>query len=176
MNIIIRQEQEEDYKITEYVVEEAFKVAEYADHTEQFLVAKLRNSDAFVPELSLVAECNGEIIGHIMLTKILIRNDEREEESLSLAPLSVLPEYQNEGVGSKLIEEALKTARNLGFKSVIVLGHNLYYPKFGFKPAKTWGITSPFDVRDEFFMALELQEGSLKDASGLVIYPREFWE
>lgn len=176
MDIVIRQEQEDDYKKTEYVVEEAFKTAEYTDHTEQFLVAKLRNSNAFVPELSLVAEHDGEIIGHIMLTKVIIRNDTKEEEALSLAPLSVLPEYQKEGVGSKLIEEALKTAKKLGFKSVIVLGHDQYYPKFGFKPGKNWGIISPFDVRDEFFMALELEEGSLKDVSGLVIYPREFLE
>ena len=85
MNITIRQETERDYKLSEYVVEKAFKGAEYSNHKEQFLVKRLRKSDAFVPKLSFVAESDGEIVGHILLTKLPIKNDEKEYESLALA-------------------------------------------------------------------------------------------
>ena len=176
MNIIIRQETEKDYKLSETVVEKAFKNAEHTDHKEHLLVAKLRKSDAFIPELSLVAELDGEIVGHIMLTKLLIENEGSKYDSLALAPVSVVPEHQNKGIGSELISESLKIAKELGFKSVLVLGHDKYYPRFGFKPASTWGIKAPFDVPDEAFMALELEDGSLEDISGTVVYSKEFSE
>lgn len=176
MNINIRQETEKDYKSSEVVVEKAFKDEKYSDHKEQFLVAKLRKSDGFIPELCLVAEVDEEIIAHIMLTKISIENGEKKYESLALAPVSVLPGYQNKGIGSKLIIESLRIAKEIGFKSVIVLGHDKYYPKFGFKPSSIWGIKAPFDVSDEFFMALELENGSLSGVTGTVVYDKEFFE
>ncbi|NMA83748.1 MAG: N-acetyltransferase [Epulopiscium sp.] len=176
MCIKIRQEKENDYKLSETVVERAFKNAEHTDHREHFLVAKLRKSDVFVPELSLVAELDGEIVGHIMLTKLFIENEGNKYDSLALAPVSVLPEHQNKGIGSKLISESLKIAKKIGFKSVIVLGHDKYYPRFGFKPASTWGIKAPFEVPDKAFMALELQVKSLGGVTGTVVYSKEFFE
>lgn len=176
MNIKIRQEKEKDHKLSENVVEKAFKNAEHTDHREHFLVAKLRISDSFIPELSLVAELNERIVGHIMLTKLLIENGDKKYNSLALAPVSVLPEYQNNGIGSKLIRESLKIAREIGFKSVIVLGHDKYYPRFGFKPATLWGIKAPFEVPVEAFMVLELEVGVLDDVAGTVVYGKEFLE
>lgn len=176
MDIKIRQEKENDYKLAEDVVERSFKNAEHTDHTEHFLVAKLRTSDNFVPELSLVAEVNGRIIGHVMLTKLLIENGDKIYDSLALAPVSVLPEYQNNGIGSKLIRESLNVAKEMGFKSVIVLGHDKYYPRFGFRPTTIWGIKAPFDVPAEAFMALELEAGSLDGVTGTVVYGKEFLE
>ena len=111
-----------------------------------------------------------------MFTKLIIKNGEKENLSLALAPLSVLPQYQNKGIGSKLIIESLKIAENLAFKSVIVLGHDKYYPRFGFKPASIWGIKAPFEVPDESFMALELMDGSLDGITGTVVYAKEFFE
>ena len=176
MNIKIRQETEVDYKISENIVEEAFKDAEYSDHKEHLLIDKLRKSEAFIPELSLVAELDGKIVGHIMLTKILIKNNDTEHKSLALAPVSVLPQYQNKGIGNALIIGSIKVAKELGYMSVIVLGHDKYYPKSGFKPASTWNIRAPFDVSNESFMALELKAGSLNEVEGIVIYPKEFFE
>lgn len=170
MDIIIRQEREPDYKLSEYVVEKAFENDEYSDHKEQFLVAGLRRSDAFIPELSLVAEHDGKIVGHIMLTRLHIVNGEKSYESLALAPVSVLPQYQNLGIGSIMVIECLRIAEGMGFKSVIVLGHDKYYSRFSFKPASMWGIKAPFDVPDENFMALELENGSLGGAAGTVVY------
>lgn len=158
------------------MVESAFKNAEHTDHREHLLVDRLRKSDIFVPKLSLVAELDGKILGHIMLTKLLIGNGEKRYDSLALAPVSVLPEYQNNGIGCKLINESLKIAKEIGFKSVIVLGHDKYYPRFGFRPASIWGIKAPFEVPDEAFMALELEVGGLDSVAGTVVYSKEFLE
>jgi predicted N-acetyltransferase YhbS len=89
--------------------------------------------------------------------------------------MSVLPEFQNKGIGGKLIKEGLKVAEQLGFTSVIVLGHPEYYPKFGFEKASTWSIKPPFDAPDDAFMAIELVENALIDASGMLEYPQEYY-
>ena len=91
-----------------------------------------------------------------------------------MAPMSVVPEYQRRGVGKQLVTEGLKRAKSIGYKSVIVLGHSEYYPKFGFEPASKWNIKAPFDVPDNVFLAIELEEGGLKGVSGAVEYPDEF--
>ena len=95
---------------------------------------------------------------------------------MALAPVAVLPEFQKQGIGSELIREGLKACQQLGYDSVIVLGHPEYYPKFGFKQADTWGIKDPFGAPAEAFMALELKKGALEGASGIVEYPDEFLE
>ncbi len=81
-----------------------------------------------------------------------------------------------QGIGSRLVKEGLKKARTLGFKSVIVLGHAKYYPRFGFEPASRWGVQPPFEVPEDVFMALELVRDGLKDIQGTVEYPPEFNE
>ncbi len=111
-----------------------------------------------------------------MFTKLFIENQNGKFESLALAPLAVHPEYQNIGVGSKLIIEGLHIAKNLGFKSAIVLGSEKYYPKFSFKEALDFGIKATFEVPSENFMAIELEENALKDIHGNVIYTKEFFE
>ena len=176
MVINIRREEEKDYAESEFVVNSAFEKDEYSDHREKQLVSKLRLSDAFVPELSLVAEVEDRIVGHIMHTKLIIKNEDKEEVSLALAPVSVIPEYQRKGIGSKLINESFKIAKELGFKSMIVLGHADFYPKFGFVPASKWNIKAPFDISDEYFMAVELVPGGLNNVSGCVKYTKEFFE
>jgi len=178
MNIKIEQEQVEDYELTEAVVKSAFENAAYSDKKEQKLVSRIRESDAFIPKLSLVArdEEHNKILGHILLSKITIGNDTQIVESLALAPVSVLPEYQGRGIGKLLITEALKEAKKLRIGSVVVLGHPEYYPKFGFKKASLWGITAPFEVPAEAFMVIELSENALNNVSGMVEYPSVFFE
>ena len=173
---IIKQEKETDYRIIEDIIKKAFKDVEYSDHKEHILVARLRESDIFIPELSLVSEVDGNIVGHIMFTKLIIENEDFKHNSLALAPISILPEYQNKGIGSELIREGLRIAKEMGFKSVIVLGHDKYYPRFGFKTASNWGIKAPFKVPDESFMALELEVGGLANTKGTVVYSTEFLE
>jgi predicted N-acetyltransferase YhbS len=148
----------------------------FSQKNEGRLILALRKTQEFIPELSLVAEVGGKVVGHILFYPIKIKNNDASYDSLCLAPMAVLSEYQRQRIGSQLVKEGLKRARDLGFKSVIVLGHAAYYPRFGFEPASRWGIRPPFEVPDEVFMALELVKDGLKDIHGTVEYPPEFNE
>ena len=172
--ITIREEEIKDYEEVEKVIEESFKTAEFTDNDEHNLVRRLRKSAEFIKELSLIAEDNNKIVGHILLTKAFIKNNNRECETLALAPLAVLPDYQKIGIGKSLINKSIERARELGYKSIVVLGHEHYYPKFGFKKAGDFGIKAPFEVPEENFMAIELNEEALKNISGVVRYANEF--
>ncbi|MDN3675620.1 N-acetyltransferase [Flavobacterium branchiarum] len=176
MEITIRQENENDYPKVFKIIEEAFKNEEYSDHKEQFLVEKLRKSDAFIPELSLVAEVDNEIVGHILLTKLQIENKDQTFESLALAPVSVKPEFQGKGIGSKLILESHAIAKKLGYKSIILLGHENYYPRFGYEQTSKYNIEMPFDVPAANCMVISLTENGLNGVSGTVKYPAPFLE
>jgi predicted N-acetyltransferase YhbS len=177
MCVSIRQEISSDYHEVESLVEQAFRIAENSDHREHLFVARLRKCGAFVPELSLVAVHNdGEIVGHIMLTRITIKNDSALHASLALAPLSVLPEYQKMGIGSKLIERSHRIAEKLGFSSIFVLGHNSYYPRFGYEQSSLYDVLPPFKVSPEYFMIRKLSADVLADISGTVCYPEEFFD
>ncbi|MEK4743493.1 MULTISPECIES: GNAT family N-acetyltransferase [unclassified Bacillus (in: firmicutes)] len=173
--VTIRQEQQNDYSKTEEVVKEAFLNEEFSDKTEHELVSRIRECDGFVPELSIVA-VDEEIVGHIMLSKITIEQDGATVDSLALAPVSVAPSHQKKGIGGKLIVATLEKAKELGYESVVVLGHPEYYPKFGFKKASDWNIKAPFEVPDEVFMVMELRENALQGVEGIVQYSSAFAE
>lgn len=176
MEIKLRQENEKDHKSVFQVIEKAFEKEEYSDHKEQFLVERLRKSDAFIPELSIVGELENKIVGHILLTKLEIKNDSESFESLVLAPVSVLPQFQGKGIGSKLIMHSHKVAKDLGYKSIILLGHQDYYPRFGYELCKKYNIEMPFDVPAENCMVIALVENGLAGVSGKVVYPPAFFE
>lgn len=176
MNLTLRKEDFNDFVPVFNLIKKAFESGKMTDHKEQFLVERLRKSDAFVPELSIVAEIENKIVGHIMLTKLKIKNEQIAFDSLALAPVSVLPEYQGKGIGGILIKEAHKRAKELGHKSVVLLGHEKYYPRFGYKQSDNFGIELPFDVPKENCMVIELIENGLKGVNGIVEYPKEFNE
>lgn len=167
--MFIRQEQQNDYDIVYRVIKKAFKTAEHSDGNEQDLVVKLREGKSFIPELSLVAVEENQVVGHILFTKALVG----DVEVLALAPLSVLPEYQNRGIGMSLIKHGHKTAQQLGYKYSVVLGHPNYYPKAGYVPASTYGIKAPFEVDDESFMAICFDENEDK-LNGFIEYDKAF--
>ena len=170
MDICIRQENEKDYNEITEAVKTAFASAEHADGDEHNLVQRLRKSDAFVPELALVAEINGRIVGHIMFTKLKLE----EQTLLALAPLAILPEYQRQGIGKRLIAAGHKKAAELGFAASVVLGDPKYYGRSGYIPAKKLNIKAPFDIQDEYFMAQELIPDVLDKNGGIVEYAKEF--
>ena len=176
MNIRIRQENSSDHPMVAEVIKSAYEDVGYSNHREQFMVERLRNSAAFIPQLSLVAQVNHEIIGHILLTKIAIHNHGKSTTSLALAPLSVTPKFQGKGVGSKLVAEAHRLAKELGYQSVTVLGHPKYYPRFGYEPMKRYGLELPFDVREENCMVVCLSENEWSGMAGKIEYPSEFLE
>jgi putative acetyltransferase len=172
MNVVIRQETDSDFAAVIDVNRQAF-----GRDDEARLVERLRKSRTFIQELSLVADLNRQIVGHILFTKIVIRSgDGNEYPSLALAPMAVLPRCQKQGIGGKLVQHGLKRAIELGHRSVIVLGHEQYYPAFGFEPASRWNISCPYDVPDNVFMAMELSEDGLKGVTGTVKYPDDFNE
>lgn len=175
MEVLIRQETTNDYAAVADLIERAFRQEEMSDHQEQFLVERLRQAPAFLPELSLVAVADGQIVGHILLSKIMIEDSATTTPSLALAPVSVLPAFQQKRIGSRLMEAGHERARQLGFGSVILLGHATYYPRFGYRPTATFGIELPFPAPPENCLALELQPGALADKKGKVIYPPAFF-
>jgi len=171
MNLIIKPEITSNYqKITE------INDLAFGQSNESNLIKNLRKTKNFINKLSLVAELNSEIVGHILFYPIKIQNNAKEFETLSLAPMAVDPNHQKQGIGKKLVREGLRVSKELGFKSVIVLGHPDYYPKFGFVPASNWNIKCPFEVPDNAFMAIELEENALKGIFGIVEYPKEILE
>lgn len=135
----IRQETPQDYDAVYEVVKRAFLSAQHSDGTEQDLVAALRKSESFVPALSLVATQNGRVVGHILFTRVCVG----AQAALALAPLSVLPSCQRQGIGTALMEEGHRIAAALGYGYSIVLGHPGYYPRAGYVPASTYGIQAP---------------------------------
>jgi len=165
--ILIRPEQPEDIAAIHQINEQAFD-----SPAEANLVDALRRNGNAV--LSLVAEENGRVIGYILFSPAVIDARAMQLHGVGLAPLAVSPERQNEGIGSLLVERGLKLCREAGHPFVIVLGHPQYYPRFGFVPASRFNIKSEFDVRDEVFMAMELQEGSLVGFAGVAIYQPAF--
>ena len=167
--IEIRKEQKSDYEEVYNLVKTAFEKAKESDGNEQDLVVDLRNSDNFVPELSLVAKKDDKVVGYILFTKIQIG----KYEELALALLAVLPEYQRQDIGSKLIKEGHKIAKEMGYHYVVVLGSDKYYPKFGYEKASKYGIKPPFDVPDENFMVIKLND-LRKEIKGTVKYAKEF--
>lgn len=154
ISISIRTEEERDYRCVENLITQAFATAEHSDGNEAELIRKLRRSSAFIPELSLVAEIDNQIVGHILFTKIGIGGG----EELALAPLAVRHEFQRQGIGSALIKEGHTVARGLGFRVTVVLGSPEYYPRHGYVPTSSLDIQAPFDGMDEYFMAYPLSE------------------
>ncbi|MHD0398020.1 GNAT family N-acetyltransferase [Staphylococcus simulans] len=168
----IRTEQPKDYQAIERLVKSAFESVEMSDQTEHLLVQRLRESDAYRPELSLVAISEkDEIIGQIMLSQITIGS---HTSSLALAPLSVAPHYQKQGIGRKLVETALKAAQQSGYPSVVVLGDPNYYQHFGFKMAMHYEIFGPTEAMNPYLMVLELKSKALQNTSGEVHYSEAF--
>lgn len=175
MNIIIRRELEKDYKEVNKMIKKSFETAEHTDNNEHNLVEKLRKSDNFVKELSLVAVKDDKIIGHVISTRLDIVSGDKKDESLALAPLSVHPDFQRMGVGSLLIKETFKVAKELGYGSIFILGSDKYYSRFGFEKSTNFGINAPFEVPSENFMAIELIKDALKNVSGDLVYAKEFF-
>jgi putative acetyltransferase len=146
----IRRETEADYAAVAEVTAAAF-----GQQHEARLVEAIRASEEYVPELTLVAEEAGRIVGHVMYSYSTL--DGSHTRLLQLSPLSVAPDRQGTGIGAALTRESLRLADERGEPLVLVLGHPTYYPRFGFRPASTFGLAPPNpEWPDEAFMAVPL--------------------
>ncbi len=165
--MIIRRETETDLDGIYDLIKVAFQTAQVSDGSEQDFAVRLRGSENYIPELALVAETKGRLVGHIMLTRIYVEQEKERFESLILAPLSVLAEYRNQGVGSMLIRESLVLAKKMGYKAVFLVGNPDYYQRFGFKKSADYGIRYAGDIPEQYVMALELVSDALKGIHGV---------
>lgn len=174
-NITIRQETPDDYAGVIELTAKAFETMPFSEGDEDKLVDRLRKAPTFIPELSLVAELDNQLVGHILFTPLVIDNGQQQFQSLVLGPVSVLPEFQKQGIGGQLIVAGHQKASNLGFQSVILIGHPEYYPRFGYKTASGFGLKVAMELpSDDVFMAVELIENALSGVSGMVVFPPEF--
>lgn len=149
--------------------------AAFGRTSEANLVEAIRNSLNFIPQLSIVAKEDGDMLGHVMFSAIAIAAQNRTIPALALAPLSVIPARQREGIGSQLVQLGLSKCRQLDHSIVVVLGEPHYYRRFDFQTANQFGVQAPFPVPDDAFMVLQLKPGALKGVS-TVQYPKYFDE
>jgi predicted N-acetyltransferase YhbS len=166
----IRPEKPQEYPFIYDLVKVAFETAKVSNGDEQNYVDRLRAGDCYIPELALVAEENGRIIGHIMLTKTYVLTGIQRVEALLLAPLSVELVHRKRGVGSKLVAEGFRVAKQLGFNSVFVVGDPAYYSRFGFHSSARFHIKHVPEIPDPYVMAIELTPNALAGVSGTVTF------
>lgn len=145
----------------------AVNLAAFETSAEAELVEALREFDG--PFVSLVAEAQGEIVGHIMFTPVFLDDDE-EFTIYGLGPMSVMPEFQKKGIGAALVHAGLERCIDIDVEAVVVLGQPEFYSKFGFVAASEFDINCEFEVPKEYFMALELADGVFWKKSGTVSY------
>lgn len=172
--MIIRKETEEDIETIYEIIESAFANQEFSNQEEVELVKNLRKTDLFIPELSLVAEEENKLIGQILFTKMEFEMDNRKEFILILAPVSVIPEYQNKGIGSKLIKKGHEIAKQLNYKGILVVGHEEYYPKFGYKSIANYEITCNMELPKEVTFLYEIEKDYFKNNKGQLIFSPAF--
>ena len=167
--LIIRPESRSQHNAVRRIHELAFGRPD-----EARLVDRLRESGDFLPNLSLVAQRDKTPVGHLLLTPIAIGEGEGARPALALAPLAVLPQDQNLGIGSQLVRYALDRCQEYGYDTVIVLGSPRYYTRFGFEPAVPWGILPPDPAWEEAFLVWCADSRRLPSLKGRVVYPPAF--
>lgn len=143
----------------------------FATSAEANLVDVLREEAG--PIISLVAEENNKIVGHIMFSPVSLSSNS-EVNIMGLAPMAVDHKFQRRGVGSALVRAGLEQCKEIDFNAVVVLGHPEYYPRFGFKPSSHFGIECEYDVPEDVFMVMELQPGYLHGMTGIIKYHAAF--
>lgn len=164
--MLIRAESEGDWTAVHALNRAVFETSAEAD-----LVDALRKNAQ--PTISLVAEDDKKIVGHIMFSPVSL-SGHPDLRIMGLAPMAVSPERQGKGIGSALVRAGLERCKQLVFGAVVVLGHPEYYPRFGFSPASGCSIGCEYEVPDEAFMMMELEPGYLRGKSGTIVYHAAF--
>ena len=167
MEVLIRRTSENDFFQTETITREAFWNLYKPGCVEHLILHNLRKSKSYIAELDLVAVFGNEIIGHIISTIAKVVDSQNTEyKVLCVGPLSVLPDFQKQAIGSELMRHSISTARQSGYSGMILFGNPDYYHRFGFKNAAIYGITTKDSQNFEPFMALELRTNGLADVNG----------
>jgi putative acetyltransferase len=168
MSVMIRPEEPKDFTGVYTVNAAAFDTPAEANLVEVLRVEAH-------PYVSLVAEEDGEIVGHILFSPVVLSGHE-DLKIMGLGPIAVAPGQQMKGIGSALVKVGLERCKDLSYSAVVVLGHKGYYPRFGFTPSVKFGIGCEYDVPPEVFMVIELVPGYLQEAQGIIRYHNAFNE
>lgn len=165
-DVIIRPESAEDFTQVDRINQLVFD-----GDAEMQVVQQIRGSKLLI--LSLVAELDGFIVGHILFSRGFIQTADCLVPSVALGPMGVHPDFQRKGMGSHLVLDGLAKLRESGEQHCFVLGHTWFYPKFGFKPAKYWQIDSVYQA-DDHFLGLEIAPEALHEIRGRFLFPEAF--
>ena len=180
--IKIRKEEHKDYKSIVSLILRSFKEGtDYSDGTDIIaLVEEIRDSEYYIPELSFVAELDGEIVGHFMFSHFPLsstrdggHNDDRKSEIVMLAPVSVHADYLRQGIGSTMIKMGIQKVKEMGYKGITVEGNYRFYNTVGFVTSSEYGIypVSGYPMTEpRCQLCQETYNGSLKDKGGYVVY------
>ncbi len=175
MGINIKNEREEDYRIVEELTREAFWNLYVPGCTEHFVLHNLRNSADFIPELDFIAEKEGQIVGNIVYIRGKIKDKQGVgREVISFGPVSVLPRFQKQGIGSALIKHTISIARDMGFPAICIYGDPRYYSRFGFRCGERYEIKTADDKFAVALLVLELKPGALNNIHGRFIESSAF--
>jgi predicted N-acetyltransferase YhbS len=167
MKVELRQEEEKDYGLVEELTREAFWNVHFPGCDEHLLVHNLRRAEEFIKQLDFVAISNHKIVGNIVYMEAKIKDVDKEYSVLTFGPISVLPEYQNNGIGSRLINHTIKLSKEMGYRAVIIYGDPEYYKKFGFKASKGYDITNGDKKYPAALLVLELYPNALDGIKGI---------
>jgi predicted N-acetyltransferase YhbS len=167
MNIIIRNEEEKDYRKVEEVAKEAFWNLYFPGGHEHYVVHKMRQHKDFIKELSFVIEVDGEIAGAIFYTHSkIIKEDGREYKTISFGPVFIEPKFHRKGLGKKLISHSIAVAKKMGYSAILTLGYPYHYEPYGFLGGKKYNISMPDGKFYKGLLVLPLYEGALDNISG----------
>ena len=171
-NFIIRRETKQDYRAVENLVRESFWNVYRPGCAEHYVLHCLRDDPAFVPELDLVMELDGELIGQIVYVRSrILCSDGKELPILTFGPISIAPKYKRQGYGKQLLDASLAMARELGAGATAITGNIDFYGKSGFAPAKGKGICYADDPEGDYFLIKELIPGFLDGVTGTYTDP-----
>jgi predicted N-acetyltransferase YhbS len=167
MDINLRLEEEKDYRLVEELTREAFWNLHLPGCNEHLLIHNLRTAKEFIKELDFVAIYNNQIVGNIVYAETKVKSNDKEYTVLTFGPVSVLPEYQKKGIGSKLINYTIGLAKEMGYKAIIIYGDPNYYKKYGFTASKEYGITNKDKKYPAALLVLELYPNALNEVNGI---------
>lgn len=178
-DVVIRREAPDDYAAAENLTREAFWNVYRPGCSEHYLLHTLRSDPDFVPELDLVLEKNGQLIGHIMYMRAKIRMDNGQElPVMTFGPISIHPDFQRQGYGKFLLDASMEKARQLGAGALCIEGNVAFYGKSGFVTGSTLGIRYHGEPEAEevpYFLVKELQPGFLKGVTGIYDTPKGYF-
>jgi len=166
IEVSLRLEEEKDYNSVENLTREAFWNVYKPGCDEHLLIHNIRSKKEFIKDLDYVAVFNNEVVGNIVYAKAKIIGVNKEYDVMTFGPVSVLPTYQRQGIGKKLIEHTINKSKEMGLNAIIIYGNPKYYERFGFKNSKEYNITDMEGNYNDALMALELYPKSLENISG----------